>query len=215
MLCTLCSSTSTLFCEDKKRQYFRCSQCDLIFADPQTCLPQEEEKVIYEFHQNDPNDTRYREFLSQLSIPLVKKLSPGMSGLDFGCGPGPTLNLMLEKQGMIMSVYDIYYAPDSGQLSRQYDFVTCSEVTEHFNEPGLAWPQLIDLVKPDGWLGVMTWMFTKETAEPFKQWTYKNDPTHVSFYTPKTMQWIAQHFQLSIENVNDRVILFKRNRVAL
>jgi len=210
MLCTLCNSTSTPFCEDKKRPYFRCSECDLIFADPKTYLSQEDEKANYEFHENDPNDTRYREFLSRLSTPLVKKLSSGMHGLDFGSGPGPTLNLMLEEQGLTMSVYDIYYAPDKGQLNRQYDFVTCTEVAEHFGNPGKSWPELVSLVKPGGWLGIMTWMFTKETTEEFNRWGYKGDPTHISFYTPKTMQWIAQHFKLELEIVSDRVILFRK-----
>ncbi|MAB21512.1 MAG: 2-polyprenyl-3-methyl-5-hydroxy-6-metoxy-1,4-benzoquinol methylase [Idiomarina sp.] len=211
MLCTLCFSASESFCEDKKRQYFRCTVCDMIFADPQAHLPQDEEKAIYDFHQNDSHDTRYREFLSQLSIPLLEKLSTGMTGLDFGSGPGPTLSLMLEEHGMKMSIYDIFYAPDSGQLSRQYDFVTCSEVVEHFNQPGKTWPQLISLVKPQGYIGVMTWMFTKKTAEQFNQWSYKGDPTHVSFYTPETMQWIAQHFQLKLEIISEQAILFRRD----
>ncbi|MFV1467284.1 class I SAM-dependent methyltransferase [Idiomarina sp. HB] len=183
----------------------------MIFADPQAHLPQDEEKAIYDFHQNDSHDTRYREFLSQLSIPLLEKLSTGMTGLDFGSGPGPTLSLMLEEHGMKMSIYDIFYAPDSGQLSRQYDFVTCSEVVEHFNEPGKTWPQLISLVKPQGYIGVMTWMFTKKTAEQFNQWSYKGDSTHVSFYTPETMQWIAQHFQLKLEIISEQAILFRRD----
>lgn len=210
MLCTLCSSISPPFCEDKKRQYFRCTECDLIFADPKTHLPQDEEKSIYEFHENDPNDFRYREFLNRLATPMLDRLSPGMHGLDFGSGPGPALNLMLEEQGMKMSVYDIYYAPNVGQLSSQYDFVTCTEVAEHFSEPGKSWSQLVSLVKPGGWLGVMTRMFTKETTEDFNQWGYKGDPTHISFYTPETMQWIAQHFQLSLEMVSDRVLLFRK-----
>ncbi|MGM0429708.1 MAG: class I SAM-dependent methyltransferase [Pseudomonadota bacterium] len=183
----------------------------MIFADPQAYLPQDEEKAIYDFHQNDPYDVRYREFLGQLATPLLEKLSTGMTGLDFGSGPGPTLNLMLEEQGMRMSIYDIYYAPDSGQLSRQYDFVTCSEVAEHFNEPAKAWSQLIGLVKPKGYIGVMTWMFTKETTKQFNHWRYKGDPTHVSFYTPKTMQWIAQHFQLNLEIISEQVILLRKD----
>ncbi|WP_232506981.1 class I SAM-dependent methyltransferase [Idiomarina piscisalsi] len=183
----------------------------MIFANPETYLPQDEEKAIYDFHQNGPQDIRYREFLSQLSIPLLEKLSTGMTGLDFGSGPGPTLNVMLEEQGMKMSIYDIFYAPDSGQLSRQYDFVTCSEVAEHFREPGKTWRQLTSLVKPKGYIGIMTWMFTKETAEQFNQWQYKGDPTHVSFYTPKTMQWIAQHFQLSLEILSEQVILLRKD----
>ncbi|MGX5915213.1 class I SAM-dependent methyltransferase [Aliidiomarina sp. Khilg15.8] len=210
MLCTLCSQPANAFCEDKTRQYFRCTGCDLVFADPDTRLTSEDEKSIYEFHTNDPEDGRYRDFLSQLSTPLLTKVRPGMHGLDFGSGPGPTLNLMLEEQGMTMSIYDIYYAPDQGQLQRKYDFVTCSEVAEHFAEPGKSWPELVGLVQPGGWLGVMTSLFISDNVEDFQRWGYKRDPTHVSFYTPKTMQWLAEHFGLSLEIVSDRVILFQK-----
>lgn len=209
MQCTLCAQPSTPFCEDKKRQYFRCATCDLIFADPSTHLAVEDEKSIYAFHKNDPDDTRYRQFLSQLSAPMLEKITPGMHGLDFGSGPGPTLNLMLEQAGMTMSVYDIFYAPDQGQLDQQYDFVTCSEVVEHFYKPDQSWPELIRLVKPGGWLGVMTWLFTQDTTEDFRRWSYKGDLTHVSFYTPRTVQWIAEHFGLGVEIVSERVILFR------
>jgi hypothetical protein len=209
MQCTLCAQPSNPFCEDKKRQYFRCTICDLIFADPATHLTVEDEKSIYAFHKNDPDDTRYRQFLRQLSAPMLEKITPGMHGLDFGSGPGPTLNLMLEEAGMTMSLYDIFYAPDQGQLDQRYDFVTCSEVAEHFYQPDQSWPELIRLVKPGGWLGVMTWLFTQETAENFQRWSYKGDLTHVSFYTPRTVQWIAEHFGLDVEIVSERVILFR------
>ncbi|MDV6316417.1 class I SAM-dependent methyltransferase [Idiomarina sp. HP20-50] len=210
MLCTLCASTSFPFCDDKNRKYFRCPECDLIFADRETRLLPNEEKAIYDYHENDPNDTQYRAFLSQLSEPLLEKLVPGMSGLDFGSGPGPVLHLMLEEQGMKMSIYDIFYAPAREQLDRQYDFVTSTEVVEHFYEPAATWPELVSLVKPNGWIGIMTSLFTQETAERFKLWNYKNDPTHVSFYTPKTMNWIATHFQLHLEVISNRIMLFKK-----
>jgi hypothetical protein len=210
MNCTLCHAPATFFCEDKKRPYFRCTECDLVFASPYSYLNDSDEKAIYDFHENDPNDARYRQFLNQLATPLLGKLSAGMEGLDFGCGPGPVLNLMMEEHGMSMSVYDIYYVPDKNKVARQYDFVTSTEVVEHFYKPSEAWPQLVDLVKRGGWLGIMTSMFTRESPEFFKQWQYKNDPTHVSFYSPKTMHWIAKQFALDIEIVSNRIILLQR-----
>lgn len=208
MLCTLCHSSAHFYCEDKKRRFFRCSSCDLIFAEPSAHLSVADEKFIYELHENDPHDPHYRRFLAQLTEPLLIKLSPGMHGLDFGCGPGPALHLMLEAHGMTMAVYDLFYTPDTGQLSQKYDFVTCTEVVEHFNHPSQSWPELINTLKADGWLGVMTWLFTKDSTTDFLQWSYPRDPTHVSFYTPKTMHWLATQFQLKMEIVSDRVILF-------
>jgi hypothetical protein len=210
MNCTLCHSPSAFFCEDKKRSYFRCAECDLVFASPDSYLNDSDEKTIYDFHENDPNDDGYRQFLNQLATPLLDKLSVGMEGLDFGCGPGPVLNLMMEEHGMSMSIYDIYYAPDKNKVTRQYDFVTSTEVVEHFYNPSEAWPQLVSLVKRGGWLGIMTSMFTRESPEFFKSWQYKNDPTHVSFYSPKTMHWLAEQFELNIEVLSNRVVLFER-----
>jgi hypothetical protein len=62
-------------------------------------LSEDEEKSRYDTHNNDPKDVRYRQFLSQLSEPLLKKISDNSFGLDFGAGPGPTLSLMLEDYG--------------------------------------------------------------------------------------------------------------------
>ncbi|MGM0525782.1 MAG: class I SAM-dependent methyltransferase [Pseudomonadota bacterium] len=208
--CTLCHSESQFFCDDQKRRYYRCDNCDLIIADPESQLSAAEEKKLYDFHENGPDDEGYRKFLVQLSDPLLARLKPGMEGLDYGCGPGPTLSLMLEQQDMAVSLYDIYYAYDKALLQRKYDFVTCTEVVEHFNQPAQSWPELVGLLKPEGWLGIMTSMFTKSSSEQFANWGYKRDPTHVSFYTPTTMEWIAKQFNLQCEKLSDRVVLFKK-----
>lgn len=212
MQCTLCSSTAVEYCRDRKRRYFRCGSCDLVFADPQSRLTAADEKVIYDFHENDPNDPGYRRFLAQLSTPLIERLSPGMRGLDFGCGPGPTLNLLLEEQGMSMDLYDLYYFPDKSTLQPQYDFVTATEVVEHFRQPAESWRELVELVKPDGWLGVMTALMNKASIAEFKNWHYKNDLTHVSFYSPQTIAWLAHAFKLDCHILSERVVLFKRRR---
>lgn len=210
MLCTLCHANAAYFCEDKRRQFYCCGCCGLIFADPTATLSSDEEKKLYDFHQNDPSDLRYRRFLSQLSLPLLNKLDHGMRGLDYGCGPGPTLNLLLEQEGMSVSLYDCFYFPDKTVLNTSYDFVTATEVVEHFNAPARDWRVLTDVLKPGGWLGVMTWMFTDANVDQFIRWSYKGDPTHISFYTPKTMRWIAQWLGLELHPVSDRVVLFKK-----
>ncbi len=37
----------------------------------------------------------------------------------------------------------------------------------------------------------------------FNSWHYRLDPTHVTFYSMKTFEWLAKEFELSIV-VNDR-----------
>ena len=31
--------------------------------------------------------------------------------------------------------YDLYYFPEKGYLTKKYDFITCTEVVEHFRKP--------------------------------------------------------------------------------
>lgn len=40
---------------------------------------------------------------------------------------------------MQMAVYDPFFAPEAGVLTRKYVFVTCTEVAEHFCRPCQAW----------------------------------------------------------------------------
>jgi cyclopropane fatty-acyl-phospholipid synthase-like methyltransferase len=46
-------------------------------------------------------------FLSQVFNPVMVHLKKGAKGLDFGCGPGPTLSLMFEKQGYQVSANNL------------------------------------------------------------------------------------------------------------
>ena len=123
-------------------------------------------------HDNNPADPGYRGFLAQLADPLCERLKPGDGGLDFGCGPGPALAQMLEERGFSCQTYDPIYAPNRGQLDSQYDFVTCTEVVEHLHHPAREWQQFARLVKPGGWLGIMT-----RCDDAFPNWHYRRDPT--------------------------------------
>lgn len=210
MPCRLCSRPATEFCADRRRAFFRCGHCELIFADPASHLDMEGEKAVYDLHCNDPADARYRTFLARLSEPLCERLMPGMQGLDYGCGPGPTLGLMLREAGMHMREYDPVYWPDAAVLERQYDFVTCTEVVEHFRDPGVEWPRLARLVRPGGWLGVMTWLVGSADALAFHTWGYKGDPTHVAFYSPATLEWLGRELGFEVWPLDERVILMRR-----
>ncbi|KJG04979.1 2-polyprenyl-3-methyl-5-hydroxy-6-metoxy-1,4-benzoquinol methylase [Photobacterium angustum] len=210
--CPLCHSEQHgVFVEDKNRCYFRCQQCVLIFADPEAQLSPEQEKAVYDQHQNNPDDMGYRQFLGRLATPLVERLPAGpLDGLDFGSGPGPTLSIMLEEMGYNMAIYDPYFAPNPSVLTRQYDFVTCTEAIEHFNQPAKEWGLLLSMIKPGGWLGLMTKLATD--AEAFTRWHYKNDPTHVSFFSRDTFRFLAQRDGLEVEFVGNDVILLRKTQ---
>ena len=206
--CPLCSDASDPYCTDRQREFFRCPKCDLIFIPKHQHLPPEEEKSRYDFHQNDPNDSRYRNFLNRLFQPLENKLSPGAGGLDFGCGPGPTLSLMFEEAGYDCAVYDLHYANNPAIFDQTYDFLTCSETMEHLYKPREEFERFLTLVKPGGWIGIMTQLHDK-THVPFERWYYKDDDTHVCFFSKKSFQWLEKAYGLRVEFHSDSVVLFQ------
>lgn len=208
--CPLCEAPQNcFFYSDARRKYLRCQCCELVFVAPQYYLASAQEKAEYDLHQNNVEDPGYRNFLSRLTVPLVDRLRPQASGLDFGCGPGPALATMLEEQGFQMSVYDVFYQPDSAVLARSYDFICATEVVEHLHTPGQVLAQLWQLLRRGGYLGIMTKLVRDRTA--FAGWHYKNDPTHVCFFSDQTWEWWAQENGASLERLGADVILLRRN----
>ena len=139
MTCPLClSKYCSEFYKDKFREYLQCNNCEFVFVPSQYHLSDSDEKERYDTHNNNPKDPRYRKFLSQLTQPLSDLLSYGSHGLDFGCGPGPTLSLMLEDEGHQVDLYDKYYVKDLSVFNKEFDFVTLTEVIEHLSDPLFA-----------------------------------------------------------------------------
>ncbi len=207
--CPLCHSDHTAaYFEDKHREYLQCDVCQLVFVNPQHRLSAEREKAFYDLHENDPGDTGYRRFLSRVCDPMLERLAPQSQGLDFGCGPGPTLSLMLEEAGHQVALYDIFFHPEQQALQTQYDFMTATEVIEHLHDPHQVWQQWLNLVKPGGWIGLMTKMV--KGVEAFASWHYKNDLTHVVFFSRDTFQFLAERDKLELEFIGNDVILLRK-----
>ncbi len=82
--------------------YWRCRACAATFLDPSQLPDKTTEHRRYRLHRNDPDDVRYRAFLSRLTTPLLARLPAGVLGLDYGCGPGPALAVMLREAGHTM-----------------------------------------------------------------------------------------------------------------
>lgn len=207
-MCPLCATTTSQRIEHESgRRYFWCRTCDLVHVARALRLDRAQEAAHYGTHQNSPDDLHYRGFLDRLLLPLVKQLPPGAHGLDFGSGPGPTLSVMFEERGFPMQIYDPFFAPDPKVLQRQFDFVSCSETVEHFFDPAAEFARFGTLVRPGGWIAIMT-MMTPELAA-FRQWHYPRDPTHVCFYSADTMRWIAQRYGWQLEIPRTNVALFR------
>ena len=208
--CPLCGACDlALFFQADKQQYYQCPQCALIVMDPDGYLSKEQEKREYDLHQNSPDDQRYRKFLSRLALPLLDLLEPSRRrGLDYGCGPGPTLSAMLEEAGCRMSLFDPFYFPSTSVFAGVYDFITCTEVFEHFKNPAKELELVLSLLEPKGCLAVMTKLSTGRAD--FSRWHYRFDATHVSFFSRGTFRFIADRYHLDCEIMGNDVIFLRK-----
>lgn len=207
--CPLCGTGDSVnYHRDARRAYRQCRTCELVFVPPDQRLGPDDERAVYDQHQNSPHDPGYRRFLSRLFAPLSERLAPEARGLDFGAGPGPTLSVMFEEVGHSMAIYDPFYAPDAAALTETYDFITATEVVEHLFEPGVELERLAECLPAGGWLGVMTKRVTSQEA--FAGWHYILDPTHVCFFSETTFRWLGEHLGMHVEfPANDVVLLQK------
>ncbi len=202
--CPLCGATGEVF----YKHYQHCKQCDLIAAYPGHYLSAADEKAQYDLHQNSPDDPAYREFLNQLCKPIIKLKPAPAKLLDFGSGPGPTLSVMMEEKGYEVSNYDLYYAHDKNVLEKQYEVITMTEVLEHLQQPFVEVKNLVSLMKAGGLLGIMTSLH--DGVEIFPDWHYKNDPTHICFFSQQSIAWLAKVIGLEIELLDQRVMILRK-----
>mgnify|MGYP005653496167 CR=1 FL=1 len=217
-LCPLCRGGPIVpYLSDKVRDYLNCPVCGLVFVPPAQHIPDQAAKAYYDLHENQSDDPGYRRFLDRLFTPLNQRLSPRSNGLDFGCGPGPTLSKMFAEAGHNVVLYDLHYAPDKSVFSATYDFITLSEVAEHLADPGTELDRLWQCLDPGGWLGIMTKRV--RDREAFRGWHYITDPTHIAYFSEATFEWLADHWSsmgatATLQIIGSDVVLFKKEEAS-
>ncbi|KQC05514.1 MAG: 2-polyprenyl-3-methyl-5-hydroxy-6-metoxy-1,4-benzoquinol methylase [Candidatus Cloacimonas sp. SDB] len=205
MNCPLCNTQLETRAD---KYYFICSTCDARVKDKKYYLTPEQEKCRYEEHNNNVKDMCYQNFTAPITKTILQKFNLKHSGLDYGCGTGPVISTILQKKGYNVKLYDPLFHPDEGYLDHHYDYIFSCEVFEHFYQPATEIKKLISLLKPQGYLLFMTHLYDENTN--FQNWYYRNDPTHVFIFTAKTINYIAENFNLSLEKLDNRLIIFKK-----
>lgn len=215
--CPLCSAHDVTDLEVHSKpiyQYGHCQVCDLIFMDSKDHPMPNQEKARYEFHQNQETDG-YRQFLNPvrkfLNSAYAPQLRCELTGLDFGSGPSEVsvLQKMLKEEGFYLESYDPFFKPQEELLGYRYDYITCTEVVEHFHKPAQAWEKLVELLRPLSHLVIMTDLAATKTD--FDTWSYRRDHTHVAFYSEKTMKWIAARWGLDLISIEGNLIVFRKS----
>ncbi len=208
-VCCLCQSFEVS--EFQKADFFRCGQCQLIFKDPILHLSPIEEKKRYDLHENSLSDPAYVNFLWPV-VEQIKRLYPSPAlGLDFGCGPGPVLSQLLSQENYKMYSYDPYFFPEAlsdfkNLPTKAFDFITCTEVAEHFYHPGHEFKKLFSWLKETGHLVLMTDLFKEGTN--LQNWGYARDPSHVCFFSEATLRWLAKKYGAQLDIISGRLVSF-------
>jgi len=214
MRCPLCTGFEVSVCFEKtdrkngKRIYYQCGECALVFMDPAFHLSLPAEKAVYDLHRNGPENSGYVRFLKRLADPLSARLPQNACGIDFGCGPGPTLQGIMENRGFRVYNYDPYYFPETVLLERRYDFIACTEVIEHFCRPAKSFVLIDRLLKNSGVFGLMTQLLPQNTA--YGEWWYLRDPTHVAVYSDNTFSWIGKRMGWRLEKQENGVVIYSK-----
>lgn len=205
MNCTLCE---TLLKSKADEFYFICETCHAYVKDQKFYLDNLQEKGIYEKHKNDVNDIRYQNFTSPITNAILEKFTSNHLGLDYGCGRVSVISKLLKDKEFQVELYDPYFYPNESYMNYQYDYIFSCEVFEHFYNPKQEIEQLLSILKPTGSLLIMTLIY--DFQADFKDWYYRKDPTHVFIYTKKTIQFIANRYNLKFKIENNRMIIFEQ-----
>lgn len=184
MICPLCSHDMIEFHHPQTHHLFHvCPSCEAIIKNHENCSNPTDEKKRYEAHQNDLDQEGYVTFLSAF---IERAICPFdvHDLLDYGCGPSPILGTLLHQLGYHVDLFDPFFYPK--EPLHTYDMVVSTEVVEHFKDPIHSFHHIDDLVKPHGYVAIMT-LFHPNDRDQFFNWFYIRDFTHVIFYTLKTL----------------------------
>lgn len=209
-ICPLCGGLEASEHLLRGRSYRACAGCGLLHLDPTARSSRAQARERYLLHRNGPDDAGYCDHLRRAVDAALPYLTPGSRGLDYGCGPVPTLSGLLREHGYRMTDYDPLFHDTA--LEPSYDFIFSTECFEHFEEPRQEIGRVVDLVAPGGILTVMTELW--DGAMDLERWHYLSDPTHVSLYSERTFEYLCGRYGLERVHGDGRKVLVLRKRVG-
>lgn len=206
--CPICQDAEfQIYFENTKHRFLQCDRCNTVYRHPSNYMSREAEKIRYETHHNDVENKGYQEFVTPVIQAVTNHFTKEAQGLDYGAGTGPVASKLLGDLGYTMHLYDPFFHPDTQVLKRTYDFIICCEVIEHFHRPIHEFKRLITLLKPGGKLYCMTDFLPKQPQQ-FSSWYYKNDLTHVVFYSEENIHFIRNKIGFKEVVIRERLIIF-------
>ena len=192
----------------------RCSKCGFCFVNP---MPLDDELCAYYYSYKgnkayiSKTDKKIRR--ARKRIGRWMKLAPGHAFLDVGCNAGfaveAAYRLSLQAVGIDLGEdavkaarnlfpHNEYYVAgpvDFVQTSRHFDFIYCSEVIEHTNDPAAFVKALHELMTTRGIL----YLTTPDAGhlrvpENFLTWHSVHPPSHLCYFNKSNLrQLLVNH----------------------
>jgi hypothetical protein len=190
MKCSLCNATGCIaLLKDRRRTFYFCKACELLFVPAEEHISLEDEKKRYDLHDNSSGNRGYVQFLEEIVGVIEERQSADQKVLDFGSGKNAVLCGLLQRKGFSVDFYDPLYALGKECLSKKYDILVLCEVIEHMRNLKDEIRIIKKMLDKSGKIIVRTNIYP--SREEFRAWWYKEDMTHINFFSRKSIELFA------------------------
>jgi 2-polyprenyl-3-methyl-5-hydroxy-6-metoxy-1,4-benzoquinol methylase len=140
-------------------------------------------------HDNSESNSGYVRFLNAVAETAISYTPENGSILDFGCGKNAVLAGILSKKGVRCDSYDPLFNYSIDFSDKHYDTIILCEVIEHIRNLHEDLSLIQKLTKQDSKVIIRTQRYP--SLESFPQWWYRQDSTHLNFFSDKALEYIA------------------------
>jgi len=205
MNCKVCGSEEiTVYSRNKIREFLKCSRCELVFVPEQFYLTLEQERKRYDLHDNTIVNKGYKEFLEKVATVITDRFPADCTVMDFGSGANAVLGTILDKKGYCCESYDPLFNIQCSNAAILYDVIVVCEVIEHLRFPKDDLEFIKKRLKPHGTVIIRTQLYPD--AEKFQNWWYIQDLTHINFFSPKTIDFVASQLNRTVALTREKDI---------
>lgn len=218
--CKICDSTSnfifdSIILKKYKIKYYLCPNCGFLQTEEPFWLEESYQEAI------NSSDTgilqRNYNFSKIVAVLIYYLFDKNSKFLDYAGGYGIFTRLMRDIG------FDFYWSDKYAKnllsqgfednKSNKYTLITCFECFEHFKSP---LEEIENILKISKNLVFSTSLVHEDIPTPDKWFYYGLDHgQHISFYQKKTLQYIAQKYNLYYHSFNGELHIFTENPIVM
>lgn len=219
MQCNICKSFSNELFTIKVLhkydvKYYKCAQCNFIQTEKPYWLHEAYANAITSL---DIGLISRNQIIAPIAEALINSsFNADSSFIDYGGGYGIFVRMMRDK-GFDFFRYDIYcenlFAKNfdiSNSKVKKYELLTSFEVFEHLENPLDEIEKMLEL-SDNIFFTTTVYPQTKD----LRNWWYLIPETgqHISIYATKTLEWVAQYFNLHYTGYNGQYHMFSKKKI--